>query len=94
MIQVFKVLYDNASNSFHVGAHLAILIAIRDVCKLVVKELTSWVWSSLKLFVPNGIAFWNPFIFFTLFKFFLVLDFFIDIHTYIYIYIYIYIYSH
>ncbi|XP_038898360.1 CCR4-NOT transcription complex subunit 1 [Benincasa hispida] len=41
--KVFKVLYDNASNTFHVGAHLAILIAIRDVCKLVVKELTSWV---------------------------------------------------
>ncbi|XP_022944795.1 CCR4-NOT transcription complex subunit 1-like isoform X1 [Cucurbita moschata] len=41
--KVFKVLYDNASNSFHVGALLAILIAIRDVCKLVVKELTSWV---------------------------------------------------
>lgn len=41
--KVFKVLYENASNTFHVGAHLAILIAIRDVCKLVVKELTSWV---------------------------------------------------
>lgn len=41
--QVFKSLYENASNSLHVGAHLAILTAIRDVCKLVVKELTSWV---------------------------------------------------
>ncbi|XP_010258903.1 PREDICTED: CCR4-NOT transcription complex subunit 1 isoform X3 [Nelumbo nucifera] len=41
--KVFKSLYENASNSVHVGAHLAILAAIRDVCKLVVKELTSWV---------------------------------------------------
>ncbi|XP_028804636.1 CCR4-NOT transcription complex subunit 1 isoform X2 [Neltuma alba] len=41
--KVFKGLYDNASNNIHVGAHLAILIAIRDVCKLAVKELTSWV---------------------------------------------------
>ncbi|XP_043707916.1 CCR4-NOT transcription complex subunit 1-like isoform X5 [Telopea speciosissima] len=41
--KVFKSLYENASNNVHVGAHLAILVAIRDVCKLVVKELTSWV---------------------------------------------------
>ncbi|KAK4801597.1 hypothetical protein SAY86_022084 [Trapa natans] len=41
--KVFKRLYENAANSFLVGAHLAILAAIRDVCKLVVKELTSWV---------------------------------------------------
>ncbi|KAK9274352.1 hypothetical protein L1049_019166 [Liquidambar formosana] len=41
--KVFKGLYENASNSLHVGAHLAILASIRDVCKLVVKELTSWV---------------------------------------------------
>ncbi|KAL6321921.1 hypothetical protein AAG906_035821 [Vitis piasezkii] len=41
--KVFKSLYENASNSLHVSAHLAILAAIRDVCKLVVKELTSWV---------------------------------------------------
>ncbi|XP_019463581.1 PREDICTED: CCR4-NOT transcription complex subunit 1 isoform X2 [Lupinus angustifolius] len=41
--KVFKGLYDNASNSIHVGAHLGILTAIRDVCKLAVKELTSWV---------------------------------------------------
>ncbi|VVA30197.1 PREDICTED: CCR4-NOT mRNAion complex [Prunus dulcis] len=41
--KVFKGLYENASNHIHVGAHLAILTAIRDVCKLVVKELTSWV---------------------------------------------------
>lgn len=43
--QVFKGLYENASSHIHVGAHLAILTAIRDVCKLVVKELTSWVCS-------------------------------------------------
>ncbi|KAM7472074.1 hypothetical protein LguiA_010257 [Lonicera macranthoides] len=41
--KVFKGLYENASNGAHVGAHLAILAAIRDVSKLVVKELTSWV---------------------------------------------------
>ncbi|KAF9687700.1 hypothetical protein SADUNF_Sadunf02G0120300 [Salix dunnii] len=41
--KVFKGLYENASSSFHVNACLAILAAIRDVCKLVVKELTSWV---------------------------------------------------
>ncbi|XP_044493750.1 CCR4-NOT transcription complex subunit 1-like [Mangifera indica] len=41
--KVFKGLYENASNSLHFGAHLAILAAIRDVCKLVVKELTRWV---------------------------------------------------
>lgn len=42
-MQVFKGLYENASNNIHVNACLAILAAIRDVCKLVVKELTSWV---------------------------------------------------
>ncbi|KAJ8900176.1 hypothetical protein K2173_024816 [Erythroxylum novogranatense] len=41
--KVFKGLYENAPNSFHVNACLDILAAIRDVCKLVVKELTSWV---------------------------------------------------
>ncbi|GAU24430.1 hypothetical protein TSUD_391390 [Trifolium subterraneum] len=41
--KVFKGLYDNASNNVHVCAYLAILTAIRDVCKLAVKELTSWV---------------------------------------------------
>ncbi|KAK2975818.1 hypothetical protein RJ640_022835, partial [Escallonia rubra] len=41
--KAFKSLYENASSSLHVSAHLAILAAIRDVCKLVVKELTSWV---------------------------------------------------
>ncbi|XP_010933666.1 uncharacterized protein [Elaeis guineensis] len=41
--KVFKSLYENASNGTHVASYLAILAAIRDVCKLVVKELTSWV---------------------------------------------------
>ncbi|XP_028949087.1 uncharacterized protein [Malus domestica] len=41
--KVFKGLYENASNHTHVSAHIAMLTAIRDVCKLVVKELTSWV---------------------------------------------------
>ncbi|OIT36093.1 PREDICTED: CCR4-NOT transcription complex subunit 1 [Nicotiana attenuata] len=41
--KAFKGLYENASNSAHVGAHLAILASIRDVSKLFVKELTSWV---------------------------------------------------
>lgn len=43
LLQAFKGLYENASNNAHVDAHLAILSAIRDVSKLVVKELTSWV---------------------------------------------------
>ncbi|KAJ0245364.1 Transcription regulator [Hirschfeldia incana] len=41
--KAFKALYDNASSSLHVSANLAILAAVRDVCKRVVKELTSWV---------------------------------------------------
>ncbi|VFQ85948.1 unnamed protein product [Cuscuta campestris] len=41
--KVFKRLYENASNSVHVNAHLMILMAIHDVSKLVAKELTSWV---------------------------------------------------
>ncbi|KAL3814967.1 hypothetical protein ACJIZ3_016235 [Penstemon smallii] len=41
--KAFKGLYENTSNRAHVIAHLAILAAIRDVSKLVVKELTSWV---------------------------------------------------
>ncbi|KAK9148278.1 hypothetical protein Scep_007035 [Stephania cephalantha] len=41
--KVFRSLYVNAISSTHVSALLAILVAIRDVCKLVVKELTSWV---------------------------------------------------
>lgn len=45
MEQAFKGLYENASNRAHVDAHLTILAAIRDVSKLVVKELTSWVCS-------------------------------------------------
>ncbi|KAF6141049.1 hypothetical protein GIB67_006494, partial [Kingdonia uniflora] len=40
--KVFKSLYENASDSTHIRVHLAILSAICDVCKLVVKELTSW----------------------------------------------------
>ncbi|KAL3649432.1 hypothetical protein CASFOL_005835 [Castilleja foliolosa] len=41
--KAFKGLYESASNSSHIDAHLKILAAIRDVSKLVVKELTSWV---------------------------------------------------
>ncbi|CAN8310796.1 unnamed protein product [Cochlearia groenlandica] len=41
--KAFKALYENASSNLHVSANLAILVVIRDVCKLVVKELTSWV---------------------------------------------------
>ncbi|XP_031484449.1 uncharacterized protein LOC116253657 isoform X2 [Nymphaea colorata] len=41
--KVFKSLYEHSSNSVLVSSNLAILVAIRDVCKLVVKELTSWV---------------------------------------------------
>jgi CCR4-NOT transcription complex subunit 1 len=41
--KAFKALYENASSNLHVSANLAILVAIRDVCKRVVKELTSWV---------------------------------------------------
>ncbi|KAL8553277.1 hypothetical protein ACS0TY_001809 [Phlomoides rotata] len=41
--KAFKGLYENASNNAHVDAHLVILVAISDVSKLVVKELTSWV---------------------------------------------------
>ncbi|CAI9292306.1 unnamed protein product [Lactuca saligna] len=41
--KVFKGLYENAANTAHVGAHLAMLASIRDASKLVVKELTSWV---------------------------------------------------
>ncbi|KAF6148881.1 hypothetical protein GIB67_014252 [Kingdonia uniflora] len=45
-VDVFKSLYENASDSTHIRVHLAILSAIRDVCKLLVKELTSWVQQS------------------------------------------------
>lgn len=41
--KVFKRLYENPSNSLHVSTHIAVLVAIRDVCKRVLKELTSWV---------------------------------------------------
>ncbi|XP_040375513.1 uncharacterized protein LOC112203838 [Rosa chinensis] len=41
--KVFKGLYENATNQIHVGAHLAMLTAIRDVCKLVFTQLNSWV---------------------------------------------------
>nr|GEW63800.1 hypothetical protein [Tanacetum cinerariifolium] len=37
--KVFKGLYENSSNTGHVGAHLAMLVAIRDVSKLVFKNL-------------------------------------------------------
>ncbi|KQJ97773.1 hypothetical protein BRADI_3g33190v3 [Brachypodium distachyon] len=40
---VFRSLYENASNSTSVTWLLAILVAIRDVCKLVIKEITNWV---------------------------------------------------
>ncbi|GAA0150692.1 mRNA polyadenylation factor [Lithospermum erythrorhizon] len=41
--KVLKGLYENSSSSAHVKAYLAMLTAIRDVSKLMVKELTSWV---------------------------------------------------
>lgn len=41
--QIFKRLYENAGNLLHVLVHLVLLESIRDVCKRVVKELTSWV---------------------------------------------------
>ncbi|KFK42579.1 hypothetical protein AALP_AA1G013800 [Arabis alpina] len=41
--KAFRALYENASSNLNVSANLAILVAIRDVCKVLVKELTSWV---------------------------------------------------
>ncbi|XP_062205575.1 uncharacterized protein LOC133907537 isoform X2 [Phragmites australis] len=41
--KVFRSLYENSSKSNFVTWLLATLVAVRDVCKLVVKELTSWV---------------------------------------------------
>ncbi|KAL6906403.1 hypothetical protein ACP4OV_004004 [Aristida adscensionis] len=41
--KVFRSLYENVSKSTFVTWLLATLVAVRDVCKLVVKELTSWV---------------------------------------------------
>lgn len=41
--KVFKHLYENTTSSLHVSTYLTVLASIRDVCKRVVKELTSWV---------------------------------------------------
>ncbi|KAJ1296292.1 hypothetical protein BS78_01G288700 [Paspalum vaginatum] len=41
--KVFKSLHENASKSTYVTWLLATLVAVRDVCKLLVKELTNWV---------------------------------------------------
>ncbi|XP_051196211.1 uncharacterized protein [Lolium perenne] len=41
--KVFRNLYENASKGTSVTGILATLVAICDVCKLVVKEITSWV---------------------------------------------------
>ncbi|KAK1408886.1 hypothetical protein QVD17_41009 [Tagetes erecta] len=41
--KVFQGLYENAENTAHVNAHLVMLTAIRDVSKLVLNQLTSWV---------------------------------------------------
>ncbi|XP_024374833.1 uncharacterized protein [Physcomitrium patens] len=41
--KVFKRLYENTTSQLHVVVHLSILESIRDVCRRVVKELTSWV---------------------------------------------------
>ncbi|KAG0608479.1 hypothetical protein M758_8G108900 [Ceratodon purpureus] len=41
--KIFQRLYEYASSHLHISVHLTILEAIRDVCKRVVKELTSWV---------------------------------------------------
>ncbi|XP_048534491.1 CCR4-NOT transcription complex subunit 1-like isoform X2 [Triticum urartu] len=41
--KVFRSLYENASKSTYLTWLLATLAAIRDVCKLIVKEITSWV---------------------------------------------------
>lgn len=46
--QIFQRLYEHSTSHLHVLVHLTILEAIRDVCKRVGKELTSWV--SLCLF--------------------------------------------
>ncbi|KAH7284495.1 hypothetical protein KP509_34G056500 [Ceratopteris richardii] len=40
--KAFKRLYENSS-SLHIGTYLVLLALIRDVCKRVVKEITSWV---------------------------------------------------
>ncbi|VAH18015.1 unnamed protein product [Triticum turgidum subsp. durum] len=41
--KVFRSLYENTSKSTYVTWLLATLAAIRDVCKLIVKEITGWV---------------------------------------------------
>ncbi|KAM0835823.1 hypothetical protein ACQ4PT_062703 [Festuca glaucescens] len=41
--KVFNNLYDNASNSGSIMLYVATLVAVRDVCKLVVKEITNWI---------------------------------------------------
>lgn len=41
--KVFTALYENGGNGLHIAAHLAILASIRDMCKPLVKELTSWL---------------------------------------------------
>ncbi|KMZ62601.1 hypothetical protein ZOSMA_450G00130 [Zostera marina] len=41
--KIFHRLYENSANSVLVSAHLAMLGTIRDGCKFVVKEITSWV---------------------------------------------------
>ncbi|KAM0926261.1 hypothetical protein ACQ4PT_003393 [Festuca glaucescens] len=41
--KVFNSLYDNASSSGSIMSYVATLVAVRDVCKLVVKEITNWV---------------------------------------------------
>lgn len=52
LAQVFNSLYENVSNSIHVAAHLSILAAIRDVCKNVMKHLTSWVCGYKQFIAP------------------------------------------
>ncbi|KAI3898173.1 hypothetical protein MKX03_015028 [Papaver bracteatum] len=41
--KVFESLFGDASNSAHFYAQIATMVAIGDVCKLVVEELTNWV---------------------------------------------------
>eukprot|EP00899_Mesostigma_viride_P024080 jgi/Mesvir1/4857/Mv11131-RA.2 len=41
--KLYKRLYENSGSALHLSAHLALLQALRDVCRRVVKELTNWV---------------------------------------------------
>ncbi|EPS67619.1 hypothetical protein M569_07155, partial [Genlisea aurea] len=41
--RAFKNLYDNAPTNTHIDTHLSMLASVRDVSKLIVKELTNWV---------------------------------------------------